>query len=208
MRKSILLGGVLLLFVLGIVLSGCSQSQPPVAQSTPTPSSAAADQEVLKRIEAIEKKVGNVEGTPFNGKDISILGTTPMFALTMREYGDRYSDMFFAAKGGNWALAAYLDHYLRKALTWTKVTKPLAQDSINSFNKTYLDPLLVTVGKKDFKAFEEQYNKTLQGCNACHKAMGYGFVEILPPKEPADKHMDYSKKTEPKDYKDFKLPGS
>lgn len=208
MKRTTLVSGILLLSFLLLILAGCSQSQAPASQAAPAPASSGPDPELLKRIDALEKKVGNVEGTPFDGKDISILGTTPKFAITMREYGDRYADMYFAAKGGNWALAAYMDSYMRKALNWTKLTKPTSQDSINNFNKTYLDPLLLTVVKKDFAAFEAQYKKTLEGCNACHKAMGYGYVEIQLPKEPADKHVDYNKKTEPTDFKELKVPNS
>ena len=31
----------------------------------------------------------------------------PKFAIPMREVGDRFQNMYFAAKGGNWALAAH-----------------------------------------------------------------------------------------------------
>ncbi len=163
--------------------------------------------DLQQRVGAIENKVGNVEGTPFNGKDVSILGTTPKLAITMREYGDRFSDMYYAAKGGNWALAAYLDHYLRASLNWTKVTKPKEQDAIKSFNQASLDPLLVTVGNKDWPAFLAQYQKTLDGCNACHKALGYGFITLGMPKAPADNHFDYTQKTAPTDFKEFVMPG-
>jgi hypothetical protein len=37
-----------------------------------------------------------------------IKGALPKFAIPMREVGDRFSDMYFAAKGGNWGLAAYM----------------------------------------------------------------------------------------------------
>ena len=163
--------------------------------------------DLQQRVAAIENKVGNVEGTSFNGKDISILGTTPKFAITMREYGDRFSDMYYAAKGGNWALAAYLDHYLRASLNWTKITKPKEQEAIKSFHQGYLDPLLVTVGNKDLPAFLTQYQKTLEGCNGCHKAMGYGFITVGMPKAPADNHFDYNQKTAPTDFKEFVMPG-
>ena len=32
----------------------------------------------------------------------------PKFAIPMREVGDRFQNMYFAAKDGNWALAAYM----------------------------------------------------------------------------------------------------
>ena len=41
----------------------------------------------------------------------------PKFAIPMREVGDRFQNMYFAAKGGNWALAAYMSKYMNGAMT-------------------------------------------------------------------------------------------
>jgi hypothetical protein len=35
-----------------------------------------------------------------------VRGALPKFAIPMREVGDRFQNMYFAAKDGNWALAA------------------------------------------------------------------------------------------------------
>ena len=196
MRAKIL-PAVLIALITVSVMTGCQRSASKV--------DPVAD--VAKRVDALELKVGTVDGTPFNGGEVSLLGIQPKFAITMREYGDRFSDLYYAAKGGNWALAAYLDHYLRASLNWTKVTKPKEQEAIKSFHQSYLDPLLVTVGNKDLPAFLNQYQKTLEGCNGCHQAMGYGFISVGMPKAPADNHFDYNKKTEPTDFKEFVMPG-
>ena len=39
-------------------------------------------------------------------------GALPKFAIPMREVGDRFQNIYFAAKGGNWALAAYMSKYM------------------------------------------------------------------------------------------------
>jgi len=48
----------------------------------------------------------------------------PKFAIPMREVGDRFQNMYFAAKGGNWALAAYMSKYMNGAMAPARVTKP------------------------------------------------------------------------------------
>src|ERR1035437_369395 len=48
----------------------------------------------------------------------------PKFAIPMREVGDRFQNMYFAAKGGNWALAAYMSKYMNGAMNPAKLTKP------------------------------------------------------------------------------------
>jgi hypothetical protein len=37
-----------------------------------------------------------------------VIGVLPKFAIPMREVGDRFQNMYYAAKGGNWALAYYM----------------------------------------------------------------------------------------------------
>lgn len=165
-----------------------------------------ATAELPPRIDALEKKVGNVEGTAFNGADVSILGVIPKFAVTMREYGARFNDMYFAAKNGNWALAAYMDHYMRGALNPTKVTKPKEQGAVSAFHKDYLDPLLTTIADKDWVRFQAQYASTIIGCNNCHTGFGYGFIVVTTPEKPSSIGLSFAKRTNPTDFKEFAPP--
>jgi hypothetical protein len=48
----------------------------------------------------------------------------PKFAIPMREVGDRFQNMYFAAKDGNWALAAYMSKYMNGSMNPASVTKP------------------------------------------------------------------------------------
>jgi hypothetical protein len=53
-----------------------------------------------------------------------VVGVLPKFAIPMREVGDRFQNMYFAAKGGNWGLAFYMSKYMNNALNPAKLTKP------------------------------------------------------------------------------------
>jgi len=53
-----------------------------------------------------------------------IKSVLPKFAIPMREVGDRFQNMYFAAKGGNWALAAYMSKYMNGAMNPATITKP------------------------------------------------------------------------------------
>ena len=55
---------------------------------------------------------------------IEIRSVLPKFAIPMREVGDRFQNMYFAAKGGNWALAAYMSKYMNGSMGPASVTKP------------------------------------------------------------------------------------
>src|SRR6516164_8204338 len=65
------------------------------------------------------------DSTPDMHKQIDqIKSVLPKFAIPMREVGDRFQNMYFAAKGGNWALAAYMSKYMNGAMNPASVTKP------------------------------------------------------------------------------------
>ena len=58
------------------------------------------------------------------GQIDALKAAIPKFAIPMREVGDRFQNMYFAAKGGNWALAAYMSKYMNGAMNPAKLTKP------------------------------------------------------------------------------------
>jgi hypothetical protein len=123
----------------------------------------------------------------------------PKFAIPMREVGDRFQNMYFAAKGGNWALAAYMSKYMNGAMSPAKVTKPNEYPAWKSFYDTTFAPVTKAIEAKDFKAFEAAYDKMIPACNGCHQGMGYGFIKVVRLKAPADGGMDYTVKSNPGD---------
>src|SRR5665647_1949599 len=53
----------------------------------------------------------------------AIKAAIPKFAVPMREVGDRFQNMYFAANQGNWALAAYMSKYMNGAMNPAALTK-------------------------------------------------------------------------------------
>ena len=66
--------------------------------------------------------------TPFAADLNDVISVLPKFAIPMREVGDRYQNMYFAAKGGNWGLAFYMSKYMNGAMNPARVTKPDKSD--------------------------------------------------------------------------------
>jgi len=123
----------------------------------------------------------------------------PKFAVPMREVGDRFNDMYFAAKGGNWALAAYESKYMDKAMNPAKVTKPEDYPKWASFYTGAFDPVNKAIAAKDFNTFDTAYTKVINDCNACHSAMGYQFIMLEKEDSPTDTHSSYTLPSEPTD---------
>jgi hypothetical protein len=129
----------------------------------------------------------------------AIKAVLPKFAIPMREVGDRFQNMYFAAKGGNWALAAYMSKYMNGAMNPAMLTKPAEYPMWKSFYEGAFAPVNKAIQGKDFKAFETAYTEVTKSCNGCHQAMGYGFIQVTKLNAPADNGMNYTVKSEPGD---------
>ena len=128
-----------------------------------------------------------------------IKGALPKFAIPMREVGDRFQNMYYAARGGNWGLAAYMSKYMNGAMNPAKVTKPKEYEDWKSFYENTFGPVNKAIGAQDFKAFTKEYDAVIPSCNACHDAMGYTFIKVIKMPEPADKGISYSLKSKAAD---------
>ncbi len=130
----------------------------------------------------------------------AVKAVVPKFAIPMREVGDRFQNMYFAAQTGNWALAAYMSKYMNGAMTPASLTKPAEYKVWKGFYEDTFAPVQKTIMAKDLKAFNSAYTSVIKNCNECHKAMGYGFINVVKLKVPADQGIDYATiKSEPTD---------
>jgi hypothetical protein len=120
-----------------------------------------------------------------------IKGALPKFAIPMREVGDRFQNIYFAAQGGNWGLAFYMSKYMNGAMNPAKVTKAKEYEDWKSFYETTFEPVNKAIMAQDIKAFTKEYNAVIKSCNACHQAMGYGFIKVVKLREPVDKGINY-----------------
>lgn len=128
-----------------------------------------------------------------------IRNVLPKFAIPMREVGDRFQNMYYAAKGGNWGLAAYMSKYMNNAMNPAMLTKPKEYELWKSFYNDTFAPVNKAITAQDFKAFSKEYNAVIDSCNSCHAGMGYGFIKVIKLKAAVDGGMDYSLKSKATD---------
>jgi mono/diheme cytochrome c family protein len=123
----------------------------------------------------------------------------PKFAIPMREVGDRFQNMYYAAKGDNWGLAFYMSKYMNGAMSPAQLTKPKEYPDWKAFYETTFAPVNKAIVAQDIKAFEKEYATVIESCNSCHTAMGYGFIKVKRLGEPADQGIDYTVKSKATD---------
>jgi hypothetical protein len=123
----------------------------------------------------------------------------PKFAIPMREVGDRFQNMYFAANNGNWALAAYMSKYMNGAMNPAALTKAAEYKVWKGFYENNFAAVNKAIQAKDLAAFNKSYLAVITDCNSCHKAMDYGFIQVVKQTVPADQGIDYMVKSEPGD---------
>lgn len=127
----------------------------------------------------------------------ALAAVQPGLGTVMREYGSRFTEMYFAAKGGNWRLAQYQLKEMLESQEVGEATRPNRAAALKGFEAEYLVPLRDSLKKKDFPAFEAGFRQAAAGCNGCHAGTGHGFVRYVLPQAPAESYIDVNLKTEP-----------
>ena len=108
----------------------------------------------------------------------------PGMAVIMQEVAHRYYYTYYAAKGGNWKLAAHELKYLRAALGIAKVTRPKFTEDLTAFESEYLLPILKAIQKQDWGEFETAYFEGMKGSDRYHDKTGHEYIRFVLPKDP------------------------
>lgn len=127
----------------------------------------------------------------------ALASVQPGLGVIMHEIGYRFADMYWAANGGNWALAQYELKELREAQEVAELTRPERADMLGAFEEKQLVPLGEAIKQKDSRLFNQRFSSALRGCNGCHSALGYDFIHYRVPERPAPAFLDYGLATEP-----------
>jgi hypothetical protein len=108
----------------------------------------------------------------------------PGVGTVMIEYAGRFTNMYYAAKGGNWGLADYMLKEMREIQEVGETTRPARAALLKAFESTYLDPLEKTIKAKNIKEFDTAFNAALKGCNSCHVSSDFAYIKYELPKTP------------------------
>jgi hypothetical protein len=138
------------------------------------PNGVAALQESLKRLQA-EVAVAK-ELAPGLGE----------YMTTIQLHAGK---LWFAAKAGNWDLAAYEVHELEETMEAVKrlnVEKNGVKISnvMDAVLQTQIAGLEKSIGAKNQSEFQKSYDETLSACNGCHTESGHKFIQVIRPTAP------------------------
>lgn len=113
----------------------------------------------------------------------------PGLGQLMPLVSERYWTLYYAARGGNWALAQYEIDGLRSLWTKMSTTRPKYKGMLDNYAKKIFEPLTQHIAAKNFTAFERTYMAGIELANRMHAASNHGeIVWKLPPNPP--QHLD------------------
>jgi hypothetical protein len=107
----------------------------------------------------------------------------PGMARVMKEVGERYTLTYYAAKGGNWKLAAYHLNQLRGAFKVAKVTRPKFAEDLTAYDKDYLQPIFKAIHDKSWEEFEAAFRNGERGSDIYHDKRGVSYIRYTLPEQ-------------------------
>lgn len=170
---------IVLVLVSTLIAVGCSTQQTPAPTTTTTGAVSVTD---------VSTKVDNVVSKGLY-----------RFGPTMMGVSDSFDNMYFAAKGGNWALADYMGDVMDDFMSPTQLTKATLYTQWAAFYKSNFGdgtPIKKAVAAKDFAAFDTAYSNTIANmCNGCHTSNKFQFIKKIKATSPAV-DLDYTVKSD------------
>ena len=109
----------------------------------------------------------------------------PGIARLMKEIGERFQILYYAAKGGNWRLAQHELNVVISIFRAGATLRPKFAADFSGFVQSHLSPISEMIGGRNWKGFEDAYRKGVDEANKFHEKYGYGFVRyVLPGSRP------------------------
>ena len=118
-----------------------------------------------------------------------IVALQPGLGQLMPQVADRYWISYYAARAGNWPLAAYQLRELVGLLRRGALTRPKYRADLLAFEGSQMDALLRAVAAEDITAFERAFREGSEVANAYHRSTGHPEIVWRLPMRPPE-HLD------------------
>jgi len=131
-----------------------------------------------------------------------IKAAMPKFGIPMREVGERFQNMYTAARADNWGLANYMAKSMNAAMSPIKVSQEYLYPFWENFYGSQFRPVSKSITAQDIKAFERDGAAAVEKCNNCHYVMGFQFIKVTVPTAPATQLLDFRVKSMATDFRE------
>lgn len=125
----------------------------------------------------------------------------PDQAHAMQDVDYHFSNLWFAASQGNWALSQFYFNETRSHLRWAVRIIPVRKDDsgkevklqeiLEAVENSPLKQLEESIKAKDREKFVTAYEFTMTGCYSCHKASDKPYLRPRIPDHPSSNMMNF-----------------
>lgn len=106
----------------------------------------------------------------------------PATGNIMIEMGERYKNIYWAAKLGQWEFANYQAEEMEELIDKLKITRPELTETANEFLKNSYPHVFQIVKLHDWNKFLAMFENLRNECMACHSKNEHGFIVLPIPK--------------------------
>ncbi len=121
---------------------------------------------------------------PLNVDEIAEM--MPGASRLMDELAHRYWVLYYAAKGGNWDLARYMERESEKLLGILGRIRPKYAADLAAFVQEEMRPLAAAIEARDFGAFDTAYRRSVDASDTYHAKYNKGFLRFRLPDRPPE----------------------
>ncbi|MCK5090893.1 MAG: hypothetical protein KAR30_00045 [Gammaproteobacteria bacterium] len=113
-----------------------------------------------------------------------LIKVIPGTADIMIQMGERYKNLYWAAKLDKWEFAAYQMEEMQSLIRKLMITRPKRTTSANIFLQNGFNKLPVAIEAKSWQQFRDAFANMRKECLACHIKNNHAFIRLpsVPPK--------------------------
>ena len=108
----------------------------------------------------------------------------PGLGTVMVDYGNRFTNAYYAAKGGNFELAAYMIKEMKESQEIAETTRPARAPVLKAFESNYLDKLDAAAKAKDWSKYQTLTPQVINACNQFHSKVQMAYIVYQLPAGP------------------------
>ncbi len=123
-------------------------------------------------------------------KIASLVEAMPATGNVMIEMGERYKNLYWAAKQGQWEFAAYQAEEMEELLDKLKIVHPELRKTVNEFLGSMYPRMPNTIKARNWEKFAAMFEDLRTECMACHGKNEHGFITLPIPKKASSPVLD------------------
>ncbi|MCU7813143.1 MAG: hypothetical protein KZQ77_18210 [Candidatus Thiodiazotropha sp. (ex Notomyrtea botanica)] len=113
-----------------------------------------------------------------NEKILKLIEVLPGTSHWMFEIGERYKNLYWAAKLAKWEFAEYQVEEIEKLVQLVQLTRPKRAETAQVFIDDAIPQIEQAVESKEWTVFEQGFQQLSSACMQCHVENEHAFITL------------------------------